>query len=106
MKERVAFRLRVRQEKIQEYEDAHQRVWPELLKLLKDVGIEHYSIFRRGGDLFFYMHVDDFDRAWSEIDRSPINKRWQKEMEQLFEPSVELTPGERFPMMREIFHLK
>jgi L-rhamnose mutarotase len=106
MTERVAFRLRVRQDSIQAYDEAHQRVWPKLLQLLKDVGIEQYSIFRRGVDLFFYMHVDDFERTWSKIDRSPINQRWQKEMEALFEPPSELMPGERFPMMREVFYLE
>jgi L-rhamnose mutarotase len=104
--ERFAFRLRVRPERIQDYESAHRRVWPELLQLLKDVGISEYSIFRRGTDLFFYMRVDDFDRAWSEIDRSPVNLRWQKEMAPLFEPMSDLLPGERFAMLREVFYLE
>jgi L-rhamnose mutarotase len=103
---RVAFRLRVRADRVQDYEAAHQRVWPELLQLLKKVGITEYSIFRREVDLFLYMRVDDFERAWSEIEKSPVNSRWQKEMEPLFEPLGALEPGERFPMMREIFYLE
>jgi L-rhamnose mutarotase len=63
---RVAFRLRVRPERIAEYEAAHRKVRPELLQLLKDVGISQYSIFRSGSDLFFYLHVDDF--AEKEVD--------------------------------------
>jgi len=103
---RIAFRLRVRPERIAEYEDAHRKVWPELLQLLKDVGISEYSIFRRGTDLFFYMHVDDFERAWSQIDANPVNRRWQAQMAPLFEPLPDLPPGERFPMMREVFYLE
>jgi len=103
---RIAFRLRVRPDRIQEYEEAHRRVWPELLQLFKDLGIAQYSIFRRGVDLFFYMQVDDFELAWSEIDKNPINQHWQKEMKPLFEPVQDLEPGERFPMMREIFYLE
>jgi L-rhamnose mutarotase len=104
--ERIAFRLRVRADRIREYEEAHTRVWPELLRLLSDVGIRQYSIFRHGVDLFFYMHVENFDRAWSEIDRSPINQRWQREMAPLFEPMSQPEPGDRFPMMREVFYLE
>jgi L-rhamnose mutarotase len=74
---RIAFRLRVRAERIADYEEAHRKVWPELLQLLKDVGITQYSIFRSGTDLFFYMHVDDFERAWSQIDANPVNRRWR-----------------------------
>jgi L-rhamnose mutarotase len=102
---RVAFRLRIRAERIAEYEAAHRRVWPELLRLLKEVGISQYSIFRHGTDLFFYMHVDDFEKAWQQLDAADVNRRWQKEMEPLFESPPERAPGERFPMMREVFYL-
>ena len=103
---RFAFQLRLRVDQIQAYEAAHREVWPELLSLLKQVGVEHYSIFRRGVDLFFYMQVPDFERAWNEIDNSPVNQRWQDKMTALFEPPADLQPGERFPMMREIFFLE
>jgi L-rhamnose mutarotase len=76
---RYAFKLRIKKEAIEEYEREHQRVWPELLSKLKAVGISEYSIFRRGQDLFLYMHVDDFERAWIELDRAPVNQHWQDE---------------------------
>ena len=60
---RVAFQLRLRPGTIEEYEKAHQQVWPELLAKIKEVGISHYSIFRRGLDLFLVMNVADFERA-------------------------------------------
>jgi L-rhamnose mutarotase len=103
--ERIAFQLRVRPDRIQAYEEAHARVWPDMLQLLKKVGIEQYSIFRRGVDLFFYMHVESFERAWNELDQSPVNQRWQQEMAPLFEPMGHLGSGERFPMMKEVFYL-
>jgi len=102
---RVAFRLRVRPECIEAYEEAHRRVWPDLLALLKEVGISQYSIFRSGSDLFLYMHVEDFERAWNTLDQHPVNQRWQQQMKLLFEPLTGLAPGERFPMMREVFYL-
>ena len=54
---RVAFQLRLRPGTIEEYEKAHQQVWPELLAKIKEVGISEYSIFRRGLDLFLVMNV-------------------------------------------------
>ena len=77
---RVAFRLRLRPGVVEEYERAHQHVWPELLAKMKEVGISHYSIFRRGLDLFLVMTVEDFDRAWKILEDDPANLRWQKEM--------------------------
>jgi L-rhamnose mutarotase len=43
--QRVAFRLRLKPDAIEEYESAHAQVGPELLAKLKEVGISDYSIF-------------------------------------------------------------
>jgi L-rhamnose mutarotase len=102
---RFAFRLRIRKEALEEYDREHTRVWPELIQKLKAVGISNYSIFRRDQDLVLCLTVDDFERAWSELDRDPVNQRWQEHMSRLFEPVPELQSGERFAMMKEIFHL-
>ena len=103
---RYAFRLRIRAGAEEEYDRAHQQVWPALLAKIKEAGISKYSIFRRGRDLFLFMHVEDFDRAWDLLDKDPVNQRWQKEMGRLFEPLPDLEPGERFAMMREVFYLE
>jgi len=103
---RYAFKLRIRQDAIDEYEREHTRVWPELLSTLKAVGISEYSIFRRGQDLVLYMCVDDFERVWNELDRDPVNRRWQQFMSRLFEPVPDIEQGERFAMWKEVFYLK
>jgi L-rhamnose mutarotase len=102
---RYAFKLRIKPDAIEAYEREHTRVWPELLTKLKEVGISDYSIFRRGQELFLYLRADDFDRAWDELDRDPVNQRWQALMSELFEPVPDKLPGERFAMMQEVFYL-
>ena len=103
---RYAFKLRLKADAIEEYELSHQHVWPELLAKIKEVGISKYSIFRRGQDLFLFMHVEDFDGAWDQLAQSPVNERWQKEMGKLFEPVPDQQPGERFATMKEVFYLE
>jgi len=102
---RFAFKLRIREDAIEEYEIEHQRVWPELLAKLKSVGISDYSIFRRGQDLFLYLRAEDFESAWDELDRDPVNPKWQQLMSRLFEPVPDQQPGERFAMRKEVFYL-
>ena len=102
---RYAFQLRIKPDAIEEYEREHRRVWPELLARLKQVGISDYTIFRRGQELVLVLRVDDFDKAWDELDRDPVNQRWQQFMSRLFEPVPDLQPGERFAMMKEVFRL-
>lgn len=103
---RYAFQLRIKPGCEDEYDREHQRVWPELLAKLKEVGISDYSIFRRGQDLVLVLRVDDFEKAWAELDRDPVNRRWQEFMGRIFEPVSGKLPGERFAMYREVFFLE
>ena len=103
---RMAFRLRLRPNAIEEYERSHKQVWPELLAKIKEVGISDYSIFRRDTDLILVMRVENFDAAWDALAKDPVNLRWQAEMSRLFEPVPDLKPGERFAMMKEVFYLE
>jgi len=103
---RYAFQLRIKPDAIEEYEREHQRVWPELLAKLKEVGISDYSVFRRGQELVLVLRVDDFEKAWDELDGDPVNQRWQVFMSRLFEPVPGKRADERFAMMKEVFYLE
>ena len=103
---RVAFQLMIRPGCIEAYDESHRHVWPEMLRALKSAGISNYSIFRRDRLLVLVLEVDDFERAWGQLDKDPANLRWQMEMAPLFEPLTGLEAGERFPMMREVFFLE
>lgn len=104
--QRVAFQLKLRHGAAEAYDAAHREVWPEMLALLKSAGVHEYSIFRRDELLILCMQVEDFERTWTLIEASPLNRRWQEAMAPLFEPLEGLRPGERFPMLREVFYLK
>jgi len=102
---RYAYKLRIKADKIEEYELEHTRVWPELLAKIKAAGISDYSIFRRGQDLTLVLTVDDLDKAFAELDKDPVNQRWQEFMKPLWEPVPDLQEGERFAMLKEVFRL-
>jgi L-rhamnose mutarotase len=104
--QRVAFLLHLKPGAGSEYDKAHAAVWPDMLALLKRVGISEYSIFRRDELLFLYMHIEgSFDEVWGKIDPDPVNIKWQQAMSAYFLPKQETRPGERFPMMQEVFYL-
>jgi len=104
--QRVAFKLRIKNNAIEEYERDHRAVWPELLAKLKQVGISDYSIFRRGQDLILVMKVTDFDFAWQQLANDPVNLSWQEKMAKYFEPVPDLKPSERFAMLTEVFYME
>jgi L-rhamnose mutarotase len=104
--QRVGFQLRVRANKLAEYDESHRQVWPELLARLSEVGFRNYSIFRRGQQLFLYVQVADFKAAQDALRNDPVNLRWQQAMADILEPVPDLQPGEEFAMMEEVFYME
>jgi len=101
--QRSAFVLRVRPDKIDEYVDAHQNVWPEMLAALHEAGIRNYTIFREGNLVFGYFESDDLEAAAAYMEAQEINARWQDTMARLLEDRV---PNAGPPTLEEVFRLE
>jgi L-rhamnose mutarotase len=80
MSEIVGLRTRLKPGMEESYEKAHSVVWPELVRAQRDLGIEHWRIFRHGVELFHVVECTDFDRAIATLSENPIDQRWQEEM--------------------------
>ena len=104
--QRVAFILKVRAEKIDEYRRRHAEVWPEMLQALSETGWHNYSLFMRpDGLLFGYLETPDFDRARAEMAKRDVNARWQAEMGGFFELEEGARPDSSMRPLEEVFHL-
>jgi len=89
-----------------EYEDHHNKVWPEILKSIKDAGILHMEIYRISNRLFMIIDTDDdfsFERK-AQMDFS--NKKvqeWEELMWKYQEAMPGSKPGEKWRLMNKIF---
>ena len=88
MTQRTAFVLRVRPDRIEEYVEAHARVWPEMLDALRAAGFRNYTIFRHGNEMFGYFESDDPGAAAAYMEAQDVNTRWQDAMADLLEERV------------------
>jgi L-rhamnose mutarotase len=102
MTQRSAFVLRVRPDKVDEYVEAHQNVWPEMLAALRESGIRNYTIFRSGNEMFGYFEADDLEAAGRYMAAQEVNAGWQDAMAALLEERV---PDAGPPALEEIFRL-
>ena len=100
--QRVAFVLRVRPDRIEEYVAAHQNVWPEMLAALRDAGIRNSTIFRDGNQMFGYFETDDIEATEAYMAAQEVSGRWQEAMAGLLEERV---PDAGPPSLEEIFRL-
>lgn len=102
---RVAFQLRISIGKIDEYDEAHQRVWGELLQEFEHFGITHYSTLRRGQQLLLYMRVPVVQTTLESLAASEVDQCWQAKMVPLSEPVPDLEPYGTSATMREVFFM-
>ena len=100
---RYCFNLQVRPERMAEYVERHQSVWPEMQNALRATGWRNYSLFLRSdGLLIGYVEADDLAASQAAMAALDVNTRWQAEMAQFF---VGTRPDDGFPLVTEVFHL-
>jgi len=100
---RYCFNLQVRPERMAEYVERHQSVWPEMQDALRATGWRNYSLFLRSdGLLIGYVEADDLAASQAAMAALDVNTRWQAEMAEFFAGT---TPTEGFPLLTEVFHL-
>jgi L-rhamnose mutarotase len=104
--QRVCFLLKVREDRLEEYVQRHEQVWPEMLEALSGTGWHNYSLFLRAdGLLVGYFETPSLDAALEGMAKTDVNARWQAEMAEFFESLEGRRPDEAFLTLREVFHL-
>jgi len=104
--ERICFLLKVRRNRLREYKERHQAVWPEMLDALRKTGWHNYSLFLRDdGLLIGYFETPSLKRALKGMASLEVNERWQKEMAPFFESLEGRRPDEGIAPIPMVFHL-
>jgi L-rhamnose mutarotase len=91
--ERIAFKLKLREGKRDEYRRLHDNIWPELLEVLKEAGIQNYTIWNAGDDLFGYYEVHDTGHSNSTLANRPVIARWNEIMSDIYYPDIDPETG-------------
>lgn len=103
---RIAFRMRIRPGKYDDYVLAHVDVWPELLADLHAAGYRNYSIFADRLELFGYFECDDPEAAAAAMALSDANRRWQARMREYLIAPVDEGGLPIFTFMPEVFFME
>jgi L-rhamnose mutarotase len=103
---RFGQRIRVRPERIDEYERLHADPWPGVLEQIRRSNVRNYSIFRHGTDLFAYFEYvgDDFERDMAAMAGDPETQRWWALTDAMQDPLPDREPGSWWTTIPEIFH--
>lgn len=103
---RVAFLLKVREDKLEEYKEYHRNVWPEQLEALRRTGWRNYSLFmRQDGLLFGYFETpESYEAALRGMEKEGVNLKWQEMMKPYFEGLEGNRPDQGALRLEEVFH--
>ena len=98
--------IRVKPERIAEYEALHAAPWPGVLAAIERGNIRNYSIYRHGTTLFAYFEYVGVDYAadMATIAADPETQRWWKLTDAMQEPDPERPAGTWWLDLPEVFH--
>lgn len=104
--QRIAFRLRVKPDRLDEYLAIHTNVWPEMLADLRAAGYRNYSIFADGNELFGYLECDDWDAAQRALAKNDANRRWQAWMSEYLDTPVDPDNRQSLNLLSQVFFME
>jgi L-rhamnose mutarotase len=91
---------------IAEYEEHHRHVWPEILKSIKESGIEQMEIYRTGNRLFMIMETKDefnFEKKAVMDAANETVQEWERLMWKYQQALPMAKRGEKWMLMEKIF---
>lgn len=101
---RLAFKMFLHKGSEVEYKKRHDAIWPELISLLKDAGIEDYSIFldEETSTLFGVLKFSR-PETMEELPAKEVMKKWWSYMKDIMETHPNNEPVSI--TLKEVFHL-
>ncbi len=102
--QRVAFKMKLFKGYEEEYQRRHTVLWPQLQDLLKQAGIQQYSIFldEATNDLFGYLTIEDAVKL-DALQQHPVMQKWWAYMKDIMETNDDNSPV-TIPL-KEVFYL-
>jgi L-rhamnose mutarotase len=101
---RKAFVMSVNAGSELEYQERHSPIWDDLTTVLRDHGVNNYSIFLHPEtrQLFAYVEIED-EQRWAAIARTEVCQRWWKYMGDVMPSNPDNSPVGID--LNEVFHL-
>lgn len=101
---RQAFKMYLKPGCKEEYRKRHNAIWPELKQLLKESGVNNYSIFldEETNVLYGYQEITG-EASSQDLGTNPIVQKWWAYMADIMETNSDNSPVS-IPV-EEVFHL-
>ncbi len=102
---RLAFKMKLNPGQKRAYIKRHNEIWPELKELLKDSGVNEYSIFldEETDTLFAFQKISG-DESSQDLANNPLVKKWWAFMADIMETNPDNSPVSE--ALEEVFYME
>jgi len=102
--ERIAFKMVLGPGQAEEYRRRHDRIWPELVELLREAGVSDYSIFLDDEtNILFAVLRRSVGHRMDALPQSELMQRWWRHMADIMETNADGSPRQR--ALAPMFHM-
>ena len=103
--EKYAWKAVLKEGKKDEYIRRHNEIWPELVEVLKKAGVENYSIWLCGNELFGYYECKHGIQFAGKVQaESPVVDKWNEYMKDVMDMPIDERTGAQ-PLLEQVFEL-
>ena len=90
---KIAFKMKLKPGFKDEYKQRHDAIWPELARLLKQSGVNDYTIFLdEETNTLFAVQMQDGDKSSQDLGVNPLVHKWWIYMSDLMETNPDNSP--------------
>lgn len=111
MTQRIGMVTGIKEDKIEYYKKLHAKVWPTVLKKIKDCNIQNYSIYLKkiGNEYYLFSYFEytgsDFDGDMKKMAADSTTQQWWKLTDSTQKPLPEAAEKKQiWTNMEEVFH--
>ncbi|RED23858.1 L-rhamnose mutarotase [Flavobacterium cutihirudinis] len=108
---RVGMVTGIKEDKIEYYKKLHAKVWPAVLKKIKDCNIQNYSIYLKkiGNEYYLFSYFEytgsDYDMDMKKMAADRTTQQWWKLTDSTQKPLPEAAEKKQiWTNMEEVFH--
>ena|SRR3989304_5191465 len=102
---RLAFKMYLNPGMKEEYKKRHDKIWPELKKLLKDNGVGEYSIFLDEGTNTLFAFQKNYGEGGSQdLGQTEIVQKWWAYMADIMKTNPDNSPVS--VELEEVFYME
>ncbi len=103
--QRIAFKMKLHQGQVDEYQKRHDEIWADLVNLLKSVGIKDYSIFldEETYILFAVLKIEE-PALLDTLPQHAVMQKWWAFMGDIMDANPDNSPVSK--PLKQVFYLE